>query len=71
MSSRNSQQSRRPPQSAPNFIENPLNIIGVILVPVIAGLLVFILGPDLGFEETPAFLEKIPTPWTWLNSWFR
>lgn len=54
--------AERPPRPAPSFIDNPLNIIFVILVPIIAGAIVFILGPEL--EYAPAILEKIPTPWT-------
>jgi hypothetical protein len=56
------QHTDRPPRRAPNFIDNPFNIIIVILVPIIAGLIIFTLGPNL--ENAPAILEKIPTPWT-------
>jgi hypothetical protein len=56
-----SPQTQRPPRSPPSFVDNPFNIIVVILVPILAGLIVFVLGPNL--ESAPAWLEKVPTPW--------
>ena len=41
---------------------SPINIIFVILVPILAGVILFILGT--GFDNAAAFFDRIHTPWT-------
>lgn len=58
MPSQHSQNSQGPNRSASSLI----NIVFVILVPILAGVILFILGP--GLDKAPALFDRLPIPWT-------
>ena len=58
MPSQHSQNSQGPNRSASSLI----NIVFVILVPILAGVILFILGP--GLDKAPALFDRLPIPRT-------
>jgi hypothetical protein len=58
MPSQHSQNTQRPNRPASSLI----NVVFVILIPILAGVILFILGP--GLDKATALFDRIPTPWT-------